>query len=373
MSEVNDSYALSKSVISKQHTYKKEGYITMYVPLEFCQKNDAFFTKPDTKLGRILRLLMKSPDKAIMFLHDDSEFLNSDYNGQYLEINQFIQAEKSKIMKMLKLDSSLKNEETKAYIRDFLMSFLFIEVWKSDKEVYRFDPELEFTLSDTEDVKVPIRILDRIPYQTFYLEFAEDGIYSSHFHGAFIHLIKDGLGYRLFIMRLTEDGKSMFGNASFIPDIESDNAVFIVSKGDDTTCGDSEKDIDWPEFCMFQLNALLYLCSENAEIRENLVTQNTYRPSTRIKHKFSEIRKYDCGFVYGSEIRKIREHSVKEKMKSDIKIEKSKPKGPMRPHTRKAHWHHYWTGKGRKELVLRWIAPTVVGLGEHPATIHRVH
>lgn len=44
----------------------------------------------------------------------------------------------------------------------------------------------------------------------------------------------------------------------------------------------------------------------------------------------------------------------------------------MRPHTRKAHWHHYWVGKGRKELVLRWIAPTVVGTGECVATIHRV-
>lgn len=91
------------------------------------------------------------------------------------------------------------------------MTFLIVEVWKPDKEVYRFDAELEFALSDIEEIEVPVRILDRLPYQTFYLEFAEDGIYSSHFHGAFIHLIKEGLGYHLYVMRLTEDGKGMFG------------------------------------------------------------------------------------------------------------------------------------------------------------------
>lgn len=186
------------------------------------------------------------------------------------------------------------------------MTFLIVEVWKPDKEVYRFDAELEFALSDIEEIEVPVRILDRLPYQTFYLEFAEDGIYSSHFHGAFIHLIKEGLGYHLYVMRLTEDGKGMFGSASFVPDENTKNAVFLISRGNDTICGDSEKDIDWPEFCMFLLNALLYICSENAEIRENPVTKNTYHPTARVKNKFSEIRKYDCGFVYGAEVRKNR-------------------------------------------------------------------
>ena len=44
----------------------------------------------------------------------------------------------------------------------------------------------------------------------------------------------------------------------------------------------------------------------------------------------------------------------------------------VRAHVRRAHWHHYWTGKGRTELVLRWIAPTPIGYGERLATIHKV-
>lgn len=343
----------------------------MYAPLDLCKKMDISLTKPDTDLGRILRLLIETPDEAIKFLHTDSQFLNQNYNGRYVKLNQFVRKKEGNLRKTLKLEGPLEVEETKAYICDFFMTFLIVEVWKPDKEVYRFDAELEFALSDIEEIEVPVRILDRLPYQTFYLEFAEDGIYSSHFHGAFIHLIKEGLGYHLYVMRLTEDGKGMFGSASFVPDENTKNAVFLISRGNDTICGDSEKDIDWPEFCMFLLNALLYICSENAEIRENPVTKNTYHPTARVKNKFSEIRKYDCGFVYGAEIRKNRV-KLQEGKTQNKKKKVNKSRGPMRPHTRKAHWHHYWTGKGRTELVLRWIPPTVVGTGARPATIHRV-
>lgn len=44
--------------------------------------------------------------------------------------------------------------------------------------------------------------------------------------------------------------------------------------------------------------------------------------------------------------------------------------GPsVRPHIRRAHWHTYRTGVGRTNRELRFIAPTVVGLGEAPTVI----
>lgn len=39
---------------------------------------------------------------------------------------------------------------------------------------------------------------------------------------------------------------------------------------------------------------------------------------------------------------------------------------------RRAHWHHYWVGKGRTELILKWIEPVFVGSGEVSAVKHRV-
>ncbi len=121
-------------------------------------------------------------------------------------------------------------------------------------------------------------------------------------------------------MRLCEDGKAMLGKGKFLVDANEPDGKLILTKNQDTPCSDSECDRDWPEFVMFMLNALLYLCSENAEIRENAVTKNTYRPSNRVRNRFSEIRKMDCGFVYGSEVRKHRK--VHEEQQKNVSQEK---------------------------------------------------
>ena len=52
-------------------------------------------------------------------------------------------------------------------------------------------------------------------------------------------------------------------------------------------------------------------------------------------------------------------------------------KRQVRPHVRRAHWHHYWTGTGRTTLEVRWIEPTLVlpgGKGETELpTVRKVH
>jgi hypothetical protein len=50
-----------------------------------------------------------------------------------------------------------------------------------------------------------------------------------------------------------------------------------------------------------------------------------------------------------------------------------------RPHLRKAHYHHFWTGplKGERHLIVKWLHPILVGVGESEdsgiiPTVHRV-
>ncbi|WP_295617345.1 hypothetical protein [uncultured Intestinimonas sp.] len=40
----------------------------------------------------------------------------------------------------------------------------------------------------------------------------------------------------------------------------------------------------------------------------------------------------------------------------------SLPGTVKRSHTRRGHWHHYWTGPrdGERALILKWTAPTVI-------------
>lgn len=46
------------------------------------------------------------------------------------------------------------------------------------------------------------------------------------------------------------------------------------------------------------------------------------------------------------------------------------------PHLRRAHWHHYWTGPKsdpeKRELVVRWIHPVLVGGKETIPTVRPV-
>ena len=178
----------------------------------------------------------------------------------------------------------------------------------------------------------------------------------------------------MYTERVKEDGRVMFGRAALVPN-DNEDGIFIFDKND-FSCDESDRNVDWTEFCFYMLNALLYLCADNAEIQESSVTKNTYHPSGRIKNKFSEIRQWECGYRYGSEIRSQK----KQKKSSDnckgqtselnIRVKRS-----LSAHTRRAHWHHYWTGpmNGERKLILHWIPPVYVSGTEcQVAVIHKV-
>lgn len=83
------------------------------------------------------------------------------------------------------------------------------------------------------------------------------------------------------------------------------------------------------------------------------------------------IRTYNVGFVIGK--------SFEKQLASGTEYQKSTATGTgrtVRPHVRRAHWHHYWVGEGRTRLEVRWIEPTFVlpeGKREVPvATVRRV-
>ncbi len=52
--------------------------------------------------------------------------------------------------------------------------------------------------------------------------------------------------------------------------------------------------------------------------------------------------------------------------------------GHIRTHTRRGHWHHFWTGSKSKpesrKVVLRWLHPMLVGRSDEPdtTTVHPV-
>lgn len=174
-------------------------------------------------------------------------------------------------------------------------------------------------------------------------------------------------------MRVKEDGRSMSGKIALVPQ-DDDDGTFIFDKND-IPQNNVDRNRDWLIFGFFLINTLLYLCADNNEIHESALTKQTYRPSTRIRNKFSEIRKWECGYRYGAEVRKL-------KTASDDKKETSShaapaPRKTVIEHTRRTHWHHYWVGKrntDERKLILHWIPPTFVrGTKCDAAVIHKVN
>ena len=98
------------------------------------------------------------------------------------------------------------------------------------------------------------------------------------------------------------------------------------------------------------INCCAFIASVNAGI--NLV----YKPAKELKpnnkKKRSLCKWYEAGFRIGSEIREYEKRKSPNR-RTGIKV---------RPHIRRAHWHHFWTGsKDNRKLVLKWVAQTSVG------------
>ena len=342
----------------------------MYTPLMLA-KNLDIETIPD-KSGwkNILRDCVSRPEETMRFLWADEAFLNKNYHGPCERLNRALLGHRRELYKVMTGDDSLPSilEQDEALARESVSMFLTANIWGRDKEVFRFDAEMELALADCEEVRLPVRVLDRLPYNCFYIEFAENGIFRSNFHGCLVMVVPCLLGYVVTFQRVKETGEGMFGRVILVPD-ESDG-TFLFTRNEISAEDGLDRNKDWTEFSFFALNALLYLCAENSAVHENETTKKTYRPGGRVKHKFSEIRKWDCEFRIASD--KKYQNSGKDAGSNEEKVCKVKNvTKAVTPHTRRAHWHHYWTGKGRTTLSLRWIAPVRVGGKAEIATIHK--
>ena len=119
----------------------------------------------------------------------------------------------------------------------------------------------------------------------------------------------------------------------------------------------------------------MYLCAQNADIQEDPEQKKIYKPGQKVADKPREVRKWDVGENLGEKIRIIKTRKsqsldddstkfLEAENENPEKIQKSSRKYKNRPHMRRAHWHHYWVGEGRKNLVLKWINSMFINAGD---------
>lgn len=110
-------------------------------------------------------------------------------------------------------------------------------------------------------------------------------------------------------------------------------------------------------------NGVAYLCSVNADIVPSYIPVPGLRRNNAKRR--SQAEWHDVGCRIGADLRAYSRSASRGEHNG----------GTVRPHMRRAHWHHFWTGprNGERKLVLRWLSPTMVGSSKPGhATIHRV-
>lgn len=155
----------------------------MYLPLEVA-KNYMLPKEPSpNQFVRALQNIVNNrlSDEALWTLFTDEDFMSPDYNGVIKELNDVFLKYSGNILKdLLGID---ENEITdistlRALLRDVTIPYLTITEWAKCKQIYRFDPEMEHALMDTEEVRISPTILRRLPYRCFYIEFPPDSTFS---------------------------------------------------------------------------------------------------------------------------------------------------------------------------------------------------
>lgn len=267
-----------------------------------------------------------------------------------------------------------------------------IEIWSRNKQVYSFDSDFLDELMNTDTLMTVKDGWDYLPYNNFYIDISSNkGLSDKLGKGFFIHLEK-GLFprdnqmcdcYMVHICRVNDTyfysdvlcRENITTEIAIDREIKEDIKVFDLPK----SLAECEKmdllNIDTHtekletglyDALIFQI--LTYLSSVEPDIKENATTKQTYRkpnPNMKPKHKFSEVQKWNVGNDFGVSYRKWKAEKKSSQSSSESRIGNGAGT-KKRPHSRKAHWSHYWYGSGENKVRRpKWIASTFINIGNN--------
>lgn len=243
--------------------------------------------------------------------------------------------------------------------------------WRQNKVIYAFDVDFAATLAaQAEDIadtdQLPTELLYRLPYPCIYIKaniFDQfDGFWCWIEHD----LNTNRAEFRIQWVDVSME-KSFSVVLHLIPGATLADCVIDTVKESlshrklDIRPATIEMDDNLRqeaiEMILKPMQLVLYLLAERAEVdeRPKVVVKKEKNGVRIVQDKAGEIREYDVGIRIGSAIRQYR-------MASQDKPAVSGTGSAKRPHSRRGHWHHYWTGPktGDRKLVLRWTAPTFI-------------
>lgn len=249
--------------------------------------------------------------------------------------------------------------------------------WRLHKVIFRFDPEFadEITRQDTVPGDIPAALLQHMPYPCVYIQ---DPPGVDQCEGVFVflewdHRYPDAMELRMHYLFSDQRIVQLF--YQFTDDQETLAARFAANNEEtfrkfakDLPLQDEKELARWRQ-CVENmprhLSMLVYLCSDEPDFSRTAdVPRRRGRGAVKTAGYPDRV---EVGSYIGGVIRMGRKAA--EGPEAD-EIGPSGSGSPKRPHMRRAHWHLYWSGEGRKVPRVKWISPVFIhGEGREPPTV----
>jgi hypothetical protein len=278
-------------------------------------------------------------------------------------------------------------------VRRVVTDSAIFRLWSRSKVVYAMDDLLLGYLSETSPATIPTQVLGNLPHPDPFIllpqpDFGdpETAYYRTHIcvpSGAFV------FGRYNQAQQLTstanvrrEDFGLMFvgfREAASVPDLitlrctiplqgktftveDAVNATIAKFHFNDQLAEDNPAKLEaWLRTYVAQaFNSLLYVCTEQPDIE-------VYQPGAGRGGKQAKSRArrrprpedidtvVKLGFRMGPALHEARRHWERSQPQAEAGTNGSGRR--VRPHQKKGHYRTYWTGTGRTEVIVRWIAP----------------
>jgi len=256
----------------------------------------------------------------------------------------------------------------------YALTNVFEGAWLKDaKTIYEFDKTLFETLSDQTDWAVASDTLKRLPFKCAYIcmPVKLTGPQGTPMDG-FFALKKEDAIKCLFVSTDTLAFGQLDIHLSAKTFEESENLSVKEAQRYGTEFARSPNSVTTRTSKLIT-QLLLYLCAANADMQERRPATSAKKTNKATADK-RPVRHWDVGIRVGATIKRNRSYAAQTQRKGGEHKQHARP----RPHLRRGHWSHFWTGKrdsADRERVLKWIEPVYINADspdDLPTTIHKV-
>ncbi|GAA2321756.1 hypothetical protein GCM10010149_88540 [Nonomuraea roseoviolacea subsp. roseoviolacea] len=300
--------------------------------------------------------------------------------------------------------TAAQREDLAFYIGDSIATAL----WKQGRVVYQIDPDTWNAIGEADTtMTVPVELLARLPHPNPLIVFPEpiliqhpdeefrqkvsavyvSGVLETHIAGkkavqALCSTHDPGVkGWTLQFVGFVEDrdGKPIIADDGFDPPMQDlmrtrtsimldqprslsemiEKAAERFIYGHDAF---GKPDVDLPLLLRRAVNLLVYLCSENSDLRPVEAKRKQSRKQRRTKPQPTQI--VEVGYRVGQQLRAWKKYERDHENVPGTGKKKA-------PHIRRAHAHTYRVGKGRQDTIIKWLWPIQINMtaGDETTTV----